>query len=55
MDYTIEEILAIARACGVEYELNSSDPGVFIVKSDGSSEKIDVFDLFEDMFVSKEE
>ena len=27
MEYSIKEILAIARACDVECDLNSDDPG----------------------------
>ncbi|MCM3257065.1 hypothetical protein M3664_04620 [Paenibacillus lautus] len=47
MDYSINEILAIAHACGVECELNTDDPGVFMVTKDGTREKVDLFELFE--------
>lgn len=47
VDYSIKEILTIAQACGVECNLKSDDPGVFMVKKDGTREKVNVFELFE--------
>lgn len=40
MDYSIEEIIAIARACGIECELNSDNPGVYIIRGDGRHETL---------------
>ena len=46
MNYTVSELVKMAEEYGIKYTLNSNNPGFYVTKEDGTSQKIDLLDLF---------
>lgn len=42
---TTEQLIELAEKWGIEYELNSETPGMFVVDKDGTSREIDLREL----------
>jgi histidinol phosphatase-like PHP family hydrolase len=47
--FEINKMIEIAKEMGIEVELNSDTPGIFVVDENGNEKEIEIEDLFPEL------